>query len=102
MPCRTVLTKWVGKHSSPVDPRPSPAGMGNEARVHDPESMKTWKKPHAVAGMVLVVTLVATGALIAAANSGDGAAALTSKRRSQLAVARAEARQSGRGPASPG
>lgn len=64
--------------------------MGIEACVHDPESMKTWKKPHAVAGIVLVLTLVATGALIAAANSGDGAAALTGKRRAQLAVARAE------------
>jgi len=74
--------------------------MGNEARVHDPESMKTWKKPHAVAGMVLVVTLVATGALIAAANSSQGAAALT-KRRSQLAVARAESSHPAGGGARP-
>jgi hypothetical protein len=75
--------------------------MGSEARVDDPESMKTWKKPHAVAGMVLVVTLVATGALIAAANRGDGAAALTGKRRSQLTVARAETSRPAGGGARP-
>jgi inhibitor of cysteine peptidase len=63
--------------------------------------MKTWKKPHAVAGMILVVTLVATGALIAAANSGDGAAALTGQRRSQLAVARAESSHPAGGGARP-
>jgi inhibitor of cysteine peptidase len=63
--------------------------------------MKTWKKPHAVAGMILVVTLVATGALIAAANRGDGAAALAGKGRSQLAVTRAESSRAAGGGARP-
>jgi inhibitor of cysteine peptidase len=67
--------------------------MGIEARVHDAESMKTWKKPHAVAGIALAITIVLTAALIAAANGGDGAAALTSNRRSQSSVPRAEGRQ---------
>src|SRR5438309_1988039 len=109
-PIRTTRTDAMARDGTdqmdrkdllPGDASPSSAGMGTNAPLRDAGSMKTWKKPHAVAGMVLVVTLVATGALIAAANSGDGAAALTSKRRSQLAVARAEERQSGRGTARP-
>src|SRR5204863_7169715 len=80
------------KDLPPGDASPSSPDMGKTGARHHPESMKTWKKPHAVAGMILVVTLVATGVLIAAANSGNGAAALTRKRKGQLAVARADDR----------
>ena len=51
----------------PGDASPSSAGMGTNAPLRDAGSMKTWKKPHAVAGMILVVTLVTPPAFPAVA-----------------------------------